>query len=132
LVQPFNTPVANPKRAWLYTACERGYRVPYWNQDECMPVGYRDGAQPTLVPAPFSVSPNPANDYVRINFGEKLEGSTTITLTDLSGRQVKSIQVPNSNQYQDMYINDCSNGLYILTIKRSNEAVFSQKLSIIH
>ncbi len=61
----------------------------------------------------FNVSPNPAKDFIQINF-ENIENNTSIELIDVVGKKVKTEKLMNKNTLLD--ISDLNNGLYILNI----------------
>jgi hypothetical protein len=65
----------------------------------------------------FSVSPNPANDYVTIS--SKNNPISYIELTDINGRVVKTVKIDNFNE-TTLNISDVSSGVYIMKITSEN------------
>jgi hypothetical protein len=74
----------------------------------------------------ISISPNPANDMVTVNFENNYTGS--LIITDVTGRIVKQVQVNNTNRVQ-INTSDLSNGFYQLSMNGKNTV---SKLQIIH
>ena len=66
----------------------------------------------------LKIFPNPAKDYINIDFPENNSQELIIEINDLSGKQILYIQ----SQYKDQQINvsGLSSGLYFLTIKSNN------------
>jgi hypothetical protein len=62
----------------------------------------------------FSVSPNPANDFVTISNSDFISVNA-ISITDLNGRVVKQITFSNVNNVQ-VNVSDLSSGVYMMTI----------------
>jgi Secretion system C-terminal sorting domain len=82
----------------------------------------------------INVSPNPANSIVNfdLNFKNAFK-ATTITLTNMTGQIVKTVQLgnvaANSSKGYVMNISDLSSGLYIYTITADGKSQ-SGKLSV--
>jgi Secretion system C-terminal sorting domain len=81
-----------------------------------------------------AVSPNPASDVVKfdMNFNQSFK-ATTITLTNMTGQIVKTVQLgnvsANSTKGYMMNVADLSKGLYIYTITADGKSQ-SGKLSV--
>ncbi len=69
----------------------------------------------------FSISPNPANDFVNIANSENIKVSS-VKITDLNGRVVKQ---NNFDSVSDIQVNvsDLSSGIYMMNINSSEGAV---------
>lgn len=64
------------------------------------------------------VYPNPARDYINIEFLDVLIGDRAlVNIYDMLGNQVKSIEANISDSRQSIYIEDLREGLYILDIR---------------
>ena len=73
----------------------------------------------------FSISPNPANDFVNISNSDNIKVSS-VKITDLNGRVVKQ---NNFDSVSDIKINvsDLSSGIYMMNIN-SNEGSVTKKI----
>jgi hypothetical protein len=69
----------------------------------------------------FTVSPNPANDFVSINSSVNTSISN-VEMFDLNGRLVKSVKVDNLSS-TSVNINDLSTGVYMMKITSENGIV---------
>jgi len=78
----------------------------------------------------FRLFPNPAGRKVAIANNLKWSGETSVTLYEISGKQLMHFQYRN-RQVFEMDVNSLSNGLYMLRIQ-TPEAVESKKLLIQH
>lgn len=79
----------------------------------------------------FTVFPNPANDHIFIKLNESINSKISVSLLDLSGRELK-IQKTNALQpSQVLSINtqDIKSGIYLLAIY-TNSKLFSKKIII--
>jgi Secretion system C-terminal sorting domain len=81
--------------------------------------------QVTLDLSKFSISPNPANDFVAISNSENIKVSS-VKITDLNGRVVKQ---STFDSVSDISINvsDLSSGIYMMNIN-SNEGSVTKKI----
>jgi hypothetical protein len=80
----------------------------------------------------FSANPNPMNDQTVLNFALSGSESVTITLTDLTGRVVKTIEngiLPSGDHQIVVSKNDLAGGLYFIDFK-SATATFTHKLLV--
>ena len=77
----------------------------------------------------IKIYPSPAQDFLFIegNFQEQI----SITLTDVSGKQVLSKIENGLTQKYELNTEGLSNGMYLLKIQRANQQVI-RKVSIIH
>jgi len=74
----------------------------------------------------FSVSPNPAQDYLKIDFEYAINEDVQVDLFSINGGLVRSFDV---NQSQLLNVADMNKGMYILTIQ-SAKGIWSQKVVI--
>jgi len=79
----------------------------------------------------FKVYPNPSNGIFNVQFTSKNTSDVEITIFDLLGRKVshKTFKTSNISFNETLNIGRVSSGIYILQVKRGNEAS-SQKLQI--
>lgn len=80
----------------------------------------------------FSLYPNPAKDYVMINYslaGPFLEG--ILSVIDLSGKLIQIITVIKSKDYLILPTYDLPGGVYIVQLHCDNSPILSKKLIII-
>jgi Secretion system C-terminal sorting domain len=81
--------------------------------------------QVTLDSSKFSISPNPANDFVNISNSENIKVSS-VKITDLNGRVVKQSTFDSVSDIQ-MNVSDLSSGIYMMNIN-SNEGSVTKKI----
>ena len=73
----------------------------------------------------FSVSPNPANDFISISNAENILVSG-ISITDLNGRVVKQNTYNNVSDIQ-VNVSDLASGMYMMNIV-SDKGAFTKKI----
>ena len=73
----------------------------------------------------FSVSPNPANDFINISNSDNILVSG-ISITDLNGRVVKQNSYVNISDIQ-VNVSDLASGMYMMTIT-SDKVTFTKKI----
>ena len=67
--------------------------------------------------------PNPTSDYISIPFG-KLEGDATITISDMSGKIVKTVSVSMlSNDVTKINVSNLPSGMYVFHTELENGSV---------
>ncbi len=74
-----------------------------------------------FIESKFSVSPNPANDFVTISNSENISVNS-ISMTDLNGRVVKQNSYSNVSEVQ-VNISDLASGVYMMNIKSDKGSV---------
>ena len=79
-------------------------------------LGIKDSSS---IPVTFNIYPNPATDILNIQSKENLPENTSLTIFDISGKQVFSRRAENSNINQ-INVSNLSSGVYILQIKGNN------------
>jgi len=79
----------------------------------------------------FKVYPNPSSGIFNIEFTSKSTNDVDVTVFDLLGRKVMQKKyIKSTTVFKDLLnMNQISNGLYILQVKRGNE-ISSQKIQI--
>ncbi len=78
----------------------------------------------------FRLFPNPANSLVDIQLTQPLTQRSTLTLYDISGRQIENVVLEKGNQGLQLNIADFSEGLYIVQL-RTNQQILNKKLTIV-
>jgi len=68
-----------------------------------------------------SVYPNPANDVLSVNLGNGFDANSTITIYDLSGKALKTLDVAARSTNEVISVSDLSNGTYMLNIRKGNQ-----------
>ncbi|MFT6718848.1 MAG: hypothetical protein ACJAY8_001246, partial [Sphingobacteriales bacterium] len=66
----------------------------------------------------FTVFPNPAKDKVHVSIDATISSKAQVSLTDLSGRVVKSFDtnlIPGSNELS-LQVTDLANGVYLIQV----------------
>ena len=75
----------------------------------------------------LAVYPNPVKDMLNIRWDNKYTGKATITVLDIEGKKIKTIDidkpVPDFNSRMDVY--DLKPGIYYLYISAGKEKVYS-------
>jgi len=74
----------------------------------------------------LSLFPNPASDYVNMASSEKF---TTIIITDLSGRLIKSINVTSRDNVQ-IDVSHLDTGVYLISLYKKEELINRNKVVI--
>ena len=67
----------------------------------------------------FDLAPNPANETVRISFGELLTSDTRVNLYNASGQLMRSHVIAAGNQMLTMQIADLPQGIYTVLVSNS-------------
>jgi uncharacterized delta-60 repeat protein len=70
----------------------------------------------------WSVSPNPANDFINVNINDLKLLNTSITITDIYGRIIKTITLKSKSQA--ISLDTFVNGLYILKMQNGESVKF--------
>lgn len=75
-----------------------------------------------------SIFPNPASDEVNITFGYNMNETTTIEITDVAGRLVKTTSVENPMQGQTIKLNveELNAGTYFISVINKNNKMVSK------
>jgi hypothetical protein len=77
----------------------------------------------------FSASPNPANEYIHVNFALQSPSDIEILVYDLNGRALKTIKTTNLNAGDNSIGIDVSNfaaGSYLYSIDSKGKKIFSK------
>jgi hypothetical protein len=101
--------------------------------ENCIGSSYRKAAddQKENTKTSFSyVFPNPAKDEATIAFN-KLESNGTLIISDMSGKQVLQIVVPQNNYCVKIDLNTYAKGSYIYSIIVKNEKQISGRFEVI-
>lgn len=78
----------------------------------------------------FAVSPNPATDYINLNFNNLQSNSTPlgIRLINMNGQVLKSLSINNLQNYR-LPLNDISSGLYLMQVQ-TEKGFWTEKIMI--
>jgi len=81
----------------------------------------------------LTVYPNPASNDVSVSFTLKQNSDVKVSVYDLNGRLVKSIETVqvNGTYKKTISLSDISSGTYLFKVSTNNQA-FSQKITIVH
>lgn len=75
----------------------------------------------------ISVFPNPASDFLSINFNGKQEGIDLINIFNIKGQLVKSIELPKQQQFQgnnyQLVLTDLENGFYLIQFQSKTRQI---------
>jgi hypothetical protein len=79
----------------------------------------------------LTVYPNPADDYLTIDFGDEVKGSVKLDIMDISGRQVYSAQleIQDNSLMIRLPQNTSLSGLHFINVTTDN-GVYSSKFMI--
>jgi len=89
------------------------------------------GIEETMLRSSLIIYPNPATDQINIQSDQLENLVSDIRIFDLTGKEVlKQSNVRLGNAAFDLYVNELSNGTYVLEI-RSEQEVVTQKIHII-
>ena len=78
----------------------------------------------------FIIFPNPAYNEVCINFDEVIDKKARADFFDVSGRLLKSYDLPPGTDFYRLTLEDCPDGLFFLRITSDNQFIGLQKLVI--
>jgi len=70
------------------------------------------------------VYPNPAKDYLTLQFDQNVIGNATVLLFDVSGKQIMNTQMNKQNLVMD--VSNLESGMYILQIALENQVITKQ------
>lgn len=76
---------------------------------------------PDLASFDFALQPNPASEFVSIQFSESIAAERSYVLIDVLGRTVDAGKIPPSSKLHPIYIGDLKNGHYRLMISGGGE-----------
>lgn len=71
----------------------------------------------------FEISPNPVKDVLNIKFDQNIEGNYSAVITNMFGKEVKTIQIRNSGSNMSISTQDLVKGIYFLRIQNGNKMV---------
>ncbi len=74
----------------------------------------------------FTVYPNPAKDFIRININTNSTVNTQLTITDLAGRIILAKNITIQNGGFTTSTNGIANGTYFVQLKINNEVLLSK------
>lgn len=81
----------------------------------------------------IKIGPNPASDFVQINFGQVINEDITVLVMDLSGRAIKSLRIAKGSKDARISLSEVNSSSYIIRgTTNSNDQFFSQRVSVIH
>jgi Papain family cysteine protease/Secretion system C-terminal sorting domain len=84
----------------------------------------------TNQPASLTVHPNPAKDYIIIEYMQEMDGSGYVSITDLNGKPVTGIHLSNVHDQKVLDTKNWKAGIYIATLKIGDKKIESVKFSI--
>jgi aminopeptidase YwaD len=75
--------------------------------------------------ADFQVSffPNPAKDFLNINFGNLNSENCTFSLTDINGKTVLKKDITNPGPLEKINILQCNKGIYLATLNTGEKSI---------
>ena len=101
----------------------RGLNCPATSAAACMSAGVEEESIEAI-----TISPNPANDYVSLDFGLAV-GNYNVSIVDLTGKVMKYETIRAAADVT-MYVGDLNVGMYLVRIQKG-DSVKTSKLSIL-
>lgn len=83
------------------------------------------GISNTVANALFSVSPNPSNGIITINWATGTKGSADVTVTDISGRKVYQSEV-NTGSKTQLNLAQLQGGMYFISVEANGQTATKQ------
>lgn len=77
----------------------------------------------------FSLAPNPASESVRLAFGTGLNSDASVTITDISGRTLRSFVLATGVINRELDIRNLPSGTYLLSVQNA-EGIATKKLIV--
>ncbi|MEY2828539.1 MAG: hypothetical protein RIQ33_397, partial [Bacteroidota bacterium] len=74
------------------------------------------------------VSPNPANNFVKVKFENSVTETTTISLYDLLGRNVYSSTISAGSNAANIDLSNLTQGNYIVKVSNEKTILYHQKI----
>lgn len=74
----------------------------------------------------FKLFPNPTSDYIQLQFEKAQDG--VITLFDLQGKTMQSMEQKEGSNIWEMSVNTISQGVYIVQVRFSNGEIRTERL----
>ncbi len=91
------------------------------------------GVENNLFDKEILIYPNPTQNKVAVKLGEKLYTNFSISITDMSGRKIKSFSYRNNNETEfSLDLQGISQGIYSIIIENNQQIVFYEKLAVIY
>jgi hypothetical protein len=113
-------------RIWYYE--ETGIRA----SGDCE-AEMRNGEEENRLSLPLSVSPNPVQDVVYLDFTIPEGLTSEVIIKDLLGNTVKRIDLPSGDTVNfPIYCNDLQSGVYFILIQDHKHVLASEKIIVIH
>ncbi|GEP51997.1 hypothetical protein FNO01nite_26690 [Flavobacterium noncentrifugens] len=75
----------------------------------------------------FTISPNPATDYIAIDFGNKTATNATVEIYDTSGKRIRTENLSASNTIN---VQNLAKGIYFLKLKNGDAASATKFIKI--
>ena len=82
-------------------------------------------------PVYLKIRPNPAHDYIIIDYFLEDNKKSIIEITDINGISIKTIEIKNETNQLVIDTRKWNSGLYIATLKSNEKLIESVKFSII-
>jgi hypothetical protein len=79
----------------------------------------------------IEIFPNPADKQFQISFKKEISGNTSISLTDMYSREIKSSYAPSSSKSVAIEVCDMESGIYLLKIEGTDFS-FIEKVIVRH
>jgi len=77
----------------------------------------------------LKIFPNPANQFLTVQFDEELSGDVVVSIFDLEGREVMKTTLSSESNSQQIDISSLNSGMYVMKAVVENQVVM-QKFSV--
>jgi hypothetical protein len=107
------------------------YRLDKWEDSPCDTLSSVGVHDVNALGQDITLSPNPANNTVRISFGGEIKTECQILLLDLTGRIVATQSAGAGSSQESLSLEKCQSGMYVVQIREDGRPVAQQKLTVI-
>ncbi len=90
----------------------------YYDTGKCIPIGNSKSQAVNIEePSSFTFYPNPASKSITVENEGNQEGKASISIFDLSGKLVSSLNIQLNHKYTDIEVAALHNGMYTISIQ---------------
>jgi hypothetical protein len=83
------------------------------------------------MPKYLKIHPNPAHDYIIIDYSLEYYKKSLIEITDINGISIKTIEVKNETNQLVIDTRKWNSGIYIATLKNNDKIIENTKFMIV-
>lgn len=101
-----------------------------WTPGACSVADTTTGVNPPLYIDNIKIYPNPVNRLLTLDFPHEVASSTSVVLTDISGKKLISLDAVTDTR-TTVDVSSLPNGLYLISV-RNNSAVSIRRVYVLH